>query len=556
MVEDIALDQVHDPAARQVLERLVAIIEAQAAELGRLRELVQAQRDEIARLQGEQGKPQVRPQARQDRSSERERPPEPPSAEEPACEPPAPAVPVVRRDVVLRLDRTTLPPGVEHAGYEDYVVQEVVFQAEAVCYRREAFRDPRTGQRWVAPLPAGVTDHFGPQVKALVVYLYGVSGVSEPQILGLLGAIGLQVSKGTLSDWLVADLAPLHAEAADIYLAGLASAPFAQLDDTATRLNGQNYHCQVVCNPCFTSYHTTARKDRLAIVDLLRPGQEGQYRCDARAIAWLEGVGVSALVRGALTVCLPQDTLLTAVQVRDLLDTHLGHLGTQTRSRIFDALAIAAYHHQAEVPVLQVLLSDEAGQFVGITEQHALCWIHDARHYKRLIPLTWEHQQLWTVFRSLYWTFYAALLAYRRQPTAAEAARLRAWFHDLFSTVTGYGALDERIAKTLAHARDLLAVLDHPELALHNNASELGVRRRVRKQNVSFGPRTAAGAKTWDTLQTLAATAQQHGVNVLHYLQDRLSGACQLASLASRVRARAAELDLGKSWRVAPTAVS
>lgn len=556
MLDDIAPDQVQDPVVRQWLERLLAIIEAQGAELCRLQELVQAQRDEIARLKGEQGKPQVRRQARQDRSSERERPVEPPSAQEPAHEPAAPAVPVVRRAVVLRLDRTTLPPGVEHAGYEDYVVQEVVFQAEAVCYRREAFRDPRTGQRWVAPLPAGVTDHFGPQVKALALYLYAVSGMSEPQILLLLAAIGLQVSKGTLSDWLVADLAPLHAEAAAVYLAGLASAPFAQIDDTATRLNGQNYHCQVVCNPCFTSYHTTARKDRLAIVDLLRPGQEGTYRCDARALAWLEAVGVSALVRGALTVCLPQDTLLTHAQVRELLDTQLGHLGTQTRSRIFDALAIAAYHHQTAVPVLRCLLSDDAGQFTGITDQHALCWIHDARHYKRLIPLTWEHQAVWMIVRCLYWTFYAALLAYRRQPTAAEAARLRAWFQALFSTVTGYGALDERIAKTLAHEQELLAVLEDPELALHNNASELSVRRRVRKRDVSFGPRTAAGAKTWDTLQTLAATAQQHGVNVLHYLQDRLSGSCQLASLASRVRARAAELDLGKSWRVVPPAVS
>ena len=30
-------------------------------------------------------------------------------------------------------------------------------------------------------------------------------------------------------------------------------------------------------------------------------------------------------------------------------------------------------------------------------------------------------------------------------------------------------------------------VLDHPELPLHNNASELAVRRRVRKRDVSFG---------------------------------------------------------------------
>lgn len=546
MAKQRRADRRSAPLAGQSPEQSVAIIEAQATELRGLRDLVQQLRDELARLKGEQGKPQVRPQVRQDRSSERERP------KEAAPTPPVPAVPVVpvvEREGIVRLDRTRLPATAEHAGYEDFVVQDIVFQAEVVRYRREAFRDPATGGRWVAPLPDGITGHFGPHVKALALDLYAVGGMSEPAILTLLGAVGLQLSAGTLSAWLVADLSPLHAEAAAIYRAGLASAPFQQIDDTLTRLNGENHHCQVVCNPCYTSYHTIPTKDRLAIVDVLRPGQEGTYRCDSAALAWLERAGVSATARRELLACLPQATLLGHTQLRDLLDGRLGHLGTQTRSRVFDALAIAAYHHQTAVPVPRLLLSDEAGQFVGVTEEQALCWVHDARHYKRLIPLTWEHQALWTSFRRLYWAFYAALLAYRTQPSAAEAARLRARFVALFSTVTGYAALDERIAKTLAHQTELLAVLTHPEVALHNNACELGVRRRVRKRDVSFGPRTVAGAKTWDTLHTLAATAQLHGVNMLHYLQDRLSGACRLPSLASLVTARAAELDLGKSWR-------
>lgn len=541
---------VPESLAGQSHEQLAAIIEAQAEMIRGLQELVQQLRDEVARLKGEQGAPRVRPQARQDRSSERERPKDiAPALPELA---PVRAMPAVRREEIVRLDRASLPPTAEHAGYEDYVVQDVVFGAEVVRYRREAFRDPTSGARWVAPLPGGIAGHFGPRVKALALDLYAVGGMSEPAILTLLRAVGLRLSAGTLSAWLVADLAPLHAEAAAIYRAGLASAPFQQIDDTLTRLNGADHHCQVVCNPCYTSYHTTPTKDRLAIVDVLRPGHAGTYRCDAAALAWLARAGVGATVRRELAGRLPQETVLGHGQLRDLLDAHLGHLGTQTRSRVFDALAIAAYRHQTDVPVVGLLLSDEAGQFVGVTAEHALCWVHDVRHYKRLIPLTWEHQALWAIFRQLYWAFYAALLAYRTRPSAEEAARLRARFVALFGTATGYAALDERIARTLAHQTALLAVLDHPEIALHNNACELGVRRRVRKRDVSFGPRTAAGAKTWDTLHTLAATAQQHGVNVLHYLQDRLSGACHLPSLASLVTARAAELDLGKSWRAAP----
>ncbi len=308
MWADLDLSGITDAAARQVIDRLLQLLEALVVENAASKEERQGLRDEIARLKGEQGKPQVRPQVRQDRSSERERPRDP--APSPPVPPPAPVAPAVRREVVLRLDRATLPGRAEHAGYEDYVVQDIVCHAEEVRYRRETFRDPTTGERWVAALPPGITDHFGPQVKALALDLYAVGGMSEPQILLLLQSVGVSVSAGTLSAWLVQDLAPLHAEAAAIYQAGLASAPFAQIDDTLTRLDGQNYHCQVVCNPCYTTYHTTATKDRLAVVDVLRPGQAGTYRCDGTALAWLGRVRVSALVRLELAASLPQETLL------------------------------------------------------------------------------------------------------------------------------------------------------------------------------------------------------------------------------------------------------
>ncbi len=410
-------------------------------------------------------------------------------------------------------------------GYQAHEVQEVVLYGEQVRYLRECWYAASSGRRYLGALPAGVQGHFGPQVKALVLLLYQASGLSEPKILELLGAVGLQVSAGTLSGWLLGDLAGLHGEAAAVYQAGLASAPWQQMDDTLTRVNGENYHCQVVCNPLSTSYHTVAGKDRLSIVDVLRPGQEGTYLLNDLALDWLAEVGMSAGMRQQVVSALPRDTLVDQAGLREVLRTHLGHLGDQQHRRISDALAIAAYQSQTTLPVVEMLVCDEAGQFVGVTLGRALCWVHDARHYKKLLPSSWDHQAVLAIFLPLYWTFYRALLAYRTRPTAADAARLRAAFDALFATTTGYPALDERIAKTRGHRDDLLRVLDHPELPLHNNRSALAVRRRVRKRDVSFGPRTLAGAHAWDRLQTLAATAQIHGVHFLHYLQDRISGA-------------------------------
>ena len=90
-------------------------------------------------------------------------------------------------------------------------------------------------------------------------------------------------------------------------------------------------------------------------------------------------------------------------------------------------------------------------------------------------------------------------------------------------------------------------VLEHPEVPLHNNPAELGARRRVRKRDVSFGARTATGARLWDIGHTLTATAQQLNINFYHYVYDRL-GLHRLPSLSSLITERAASLMLGGSW--------
>lgn len=121
-------------------------------------------------------------------------------------------------------------------------------------------------------------------------------------------------------------------------------------------------------------------------------------------------------------------------------------------------------------------------------------------------------------------------------------------FGRLFGTGTGYADRDDRIAKTRSKQACLLLVLDHPEIPLHNNAMELGARRRVRKWDVSFGPRTAAGARAWDTFQTISATAEKLGVNAYHYIRDRLSGVPQMPALADLIDQRAPARNLGASW--------
>jgi hypothetical protein len=183
-----------------------------------------------------------------------------------------------------------------------------------------------------------------------------------------------------------------------------------------------------------------------------------------------------------------------------------------------------------------------------VTEALALCWVHEGRHDKKLVPYVSRHRALVEGFVQRFWAYYDQLLAYREQPAPEEAMRLDGAFDALFSTVTGYNALDERIARTRAKKGCLLMVLAHPEISLHNNPAELGARARVRKRDVSFGPRTREGAKAWDTFMTLAGTATKLGVSFYHYIHDRVSGAYQMPALADLIEERAKDLNLGASW--------
>jgi len=232
----------------------------------------------------------------------------------------------------------------------------------------------------------------------------------------------------------------------------------------------------------------------------------------------------------------PQNQLLTRIQMDDLLERDMTRLNDQQRARILEAAALTAYNTQTTIPIVTKLLSDDAPQFQYVTLHQMLCWVHEGRHYKKLIPYVAYHQQLLKDFKKQFWEFYRQLLTYKTEPSSPEADRLRAEFDTLFGQKTGYDALDQRIAKTLAKKDRLLTVLDFPYLPLHNNPAELAARQRVRKRDISFGPRTPDGVEAWDTFNTLTETAKKLGVNFYAYIHDRVSQARRMPPLADLIR--------------------
>jgi hypothetical protein len=533
-IPDVNLDAITDPAARQVIGQLLNLIETLVAENQALRAENQQLRDELARLKGGSGKPDVKPPtpAPRDHSSEAQR-----RTPKPRQKGRKLGLLVPTRTERCVVDPAILPPDAIRHDTTEVIVQDLILQPDIIRFVREVWLVPSSGQTITAALPQGYQGEFGPHIQALTLTLGHGANVSQPSLLTFFQDAGIAIGKGTIARWLRDHRTTWRSDAQAIHQAGLASSDWQATDQTSTRVSGQNETCHVLGNPLFTVYQTRpggTRQDVLAVLW----GQEPLFRLNADALAWLDATRIGRALVTQLWAALPWDTDLSATDLTSQLDGAGVTLGPQQRQQVWDALAIAAYHAQTAVPIIRRLVSDDATVYHLLTDEHALCWIHDARHYAKLTPVVPAHRAVLAAFRTDYWALYRQLVAYRTAPTATERDCLRARFDELFTQRTGYLALDERIAKTWANQELLLLVLDHPDLPLHNNDMELAARRRVRKRDVSFGPQSRAGAQAWDTFQTIIATATKLGVRVYAYFLGRLMAPATTPTLADHIRER------------------
>jgi hypothetical protein len=210
--------------APQDLKRLLlAVLEQNAA----LRAENAALREEIARLKGLQGRPKIPPSKPSGMETATER--KPPSSGKRRRQPwgqKAKRVPV--EEQILEI---TPPTGSRFKGYEDYVVQELVLQSRVIRYRRQRWETP-AGETIVAPLPAGICGHYGPELRRFVVSQHHEGQVTVRRLAKQLQALGIEISKRQVVRLLNQRHDGFHEEARDVLRAGLTS-PWISVDDTA-----------------------------------------------------------------------------------------------------------------------------------------------------------------------------------------------------------------------------------------------------------------------------------------------------------------------------------
>jgi len=117
--------------------------------------------------------------------------------------------------------------------------------------------------------------------------------------------------------------------------------PWQHMDDTGTRVDGENYHCQILCNPLYGAYFTTARKDRLTIIDVLRNGRQQIYRINEETLGLLALFGVSKRVAEQVRQ-LPFQQDWSEEDLQRRLTEQIPDLNQRPRGRIPEAAALAA----------------------------------------------------------------------------------------------------------------------------------------------------------------------------------------------------------------------
>jgi regulator of replication initiation timing len=543
LLEEIAPQEIADKKMRSILELLLNLIEELKGEVKELREENQRLRDENNRLKGEQGKPEIKAKKSAPKhSSEKER--QIPREHKKSSKNEKIKI---DREEILEYPKENLPADAEFKGYQEVVIQDIILKTDNVLYRKEKYYAVSTGKTYTAELPRGYEGEFGPNVKALILSLYYGGNMTQGKLLEFLEDIGISISAGYVSNLLIKDNAEFANEKNAVQIAGLASSPWHHFDQTGARVKGVNHTTNVLCNPLYTSYITTEKKDRLAVLQALQNGEDLKFLLNGFTYELLNEFQVATKWQNILKT-LTQEQVFTSTEFNQLLDEHLGKLGKQYRSRVLEAAAIAFYRQQTSIPVIQTLISDDAPQFKAITENLALCWVHEGRHYKKLNPVVACHRILLEQFLDDFWKYYRELLAYKDAPSPELATILIVKFLLLFDTITGYEQLDDRKRLTAAKSSELLQVLLHPELPLHNNPAELAARTMVQRRNISYATQTTQGTDAWDIFMSLVDTTRKLGISFFAYIRDRISSLQLIPSLDSIIADLSSLYPLGSSW--------
>jgi len=432
-----------------------------------------------------------------------------------------------------------LPADAKPNGYVDRLFYGVRLIRHNVRVRLREYISPTAG-RVVAKLPPGWKGDFTPELHTVVNTL-SIGGMTEPKIRELLADHGVKVSAGQINRILLMTADMLRDEHLAAHRAGMQNSPVVGIDGTHSTCDGDPRVCHIVGNEVFTTLTTTEHKDRVTVYGVLAGAPVGH--CVGEHALGHPDLGVAA--REVLRRVHADEPVLAWA------DESLTELATKLRTEGLDAAEMDSFlrsampgagsetlRHMREATASEwlrsvlrslplVMLADGGTNYHGILEGLQLCWVHMLRPFS----LVTEGADSTRVLTDG-WKLYNRIQAFREAPEPIEATAIAADFDGVFDPARcGDADLRRQALTTLSHKDELLTVLRYPFVPPENNGQERGAKARVRKRDISFGPRSEQGLQAWDTMQSIVGTLRKLDVSPNVFIADRITQANTIAPL-------------------------
>jgi hypothetical protein len=515
-MKDFDLSSVPSDEITPLVEQLLRVIQKQSEEIEKLKE-------EIAKLKGQKGRPKIKPSSLE--KPKRSRDEDKRNRNDRS--------PLGRREAVKEtrvIQPVDLPKGARFKGYKNYTVQELHVQAKEITFRVAIYLTSE-GKIIRGELPQGyASGHFGPELLAHCLQLYHGGIMTQPALLEYLVEQGVSVSAGQLHNILTENTKNFTEEMDEVFQEGIKASSYFNADDTGARHQGKNGVCTCISGPLFSYFHSSGSKSRLNFLEILR-GSHKDYILDEGALIYAFEHGLTASSLKKL------DSVLDEVGVKRFHSKKAwlrflkkmkisGDKDTRVLSEA-TVLASAIHHGLPEgIPIV----TDAAPQFY-LWVSHALCWIHEERHYRKLVPVSEHEREELDKIRSQIWDLYEELKIFSGDPSEDRLSKLELMFETTFNRSGVTDGLDELLKNTYSRKKGLLQALNYPGIPLHNNDCERDIREYVKRRKVSGTTRSAAGRRARDTFLSLKKTCMKLGISFFGYLRDRLCGLHEIPSL-------------------------
>jgi hypothetical protein len=288
-----------------VVRGLITRLDDLAAENTLLKEQVLQQaetirelRDEVAVLKGQKGRPVIKP-SQMDKGTGKDEPPEGKGRGQRRGS----GKPAKTAKLEIHEERTLkavgVPEGSRFLGHREFTVQDLHIKAHNTRFRLERWATP-DGRVLMAECPAALAGlHFGPGLRAFLLYQHHHCHVTQPKLHEQLREWGLDISVGQIDPLLGFGQDAFAAEKSSLLKTGLAVSSAVTVDDSGARHQGKNGYVTVVSGPTFAWFGSADNKSRIGFLTHLHDGQPA-YALNDLALGHLRQQGLKADIVEAL----------------------------------------------------------------------------------------------------------------------------------------------------------------------------------------------------------------------------------------------------------------